>query len=78
MTTNEKFLKTAAYINTKWLKGRKLFPVITPYTQKVIYKVADLGKKEDTAAIKAAYEAFPAWSSRRPKESKNQETCSVD
>jgi succinate-semialdehyde dehydrogenase/glutarate-semialdehyde dehydrogenase len=62
MIKNKELLKTAGYINGKWVKGRKTFPVLNPFNQKEICKVADLGKKEAIAAVKAAQEAFPLWS----------------
>lgn len=54
--------KTQSYINGKWVQGRKTFPVLNPFDEKPIAKVADLGKEEAKKAIVAAHKAFPSWS----------------
>src|SRR5262245_3628585 len=55
------------YINGEWRNGAggKTFAVHNPATGELIAEVADAGAAEAEAAVRAAYEAFPAWS-RRP------------
>ena len=54
------------YINGQWTAaaGGKTFPVHNPATGEPIAEVADAGAAEAEAAVKAAHEAFPAWSKR--------------
>jgi len=54
--------KSNAFIDGKWVTGKKTFPVLNPLDGKQIAKVADLGKGEARKAIDAAYKAFPTWS----------------
>lgn len=50
-----------SYINGKWEKGKKSFPVINPADGKAIAEVADLSVKETRSAIKAAHKAWLSW-----------------
>ena len=54
------------YINGQWAEaaGGKTFEVRNPATGELIANVADGGAAEAEAAVKAAHEAFPAWSKR--------------
>lgn len=54
------------YINGRWTDaaGGKTFPVTNPATGERIAEVADAGAAEAEAAVRAAHEAFPAWSKR--------------
>lgn len=62
---NKQIIRTKAYIDGNWIDGskKKFFSVLNPFNEKEIVKVSNLGKKETTQAIEAAYWAFPAWSS---------------
>ena len=54
------------YLNGQWqdAAGGKTFPVHNPATGELLAEVADGGVAETEAAIKAAVDAFPAWSKR--------------
>jgi succinate-semialdehyde dehydrogenase / glutarate-semialdehyde dehydrogenase len=54
------------YINGEWIDaaGGKTFDVTNPATGETVGAAADGGAAEAEAAIRAAYEAFPAWSKR--------------
>jgi succinate-semialdehyde dehydrogenase / glutarate-semialdehyde dehydrogenase len=54
------------YINGRWVEaaGGKTFEVHNPATGEVLAEVADGGAAEATAAVRAAADAFPAWSKR--------------
>jgi succinate-semialdehyde dehydrogenase/glutarate-semialdehyde dehydrogenase len=60
------------YINGEWT-GRELeqIDVINPATFEVVATVPRGGKKEATAAVDAAYAAFPDWSKRTAAERSN-------
>ncbi|MCB1084773.1 MAG: NAD-dependent succinate-semialdehyde dehydrogenase [Chlamydiia bacterium] len=63
-----KMLRTESYINGKWVKGKKTFPVVNPFDGKKIADVADLGGKEAEEAIKSAHTAFDKWKRISAKE----------
>ncbi len=54
------------YINGEWTDatGGRTFAVHNPATREPIAEVADGGAAEAEAAVRAAHEAFPAWSKR--------------
>ena len=54
------------YINGRWVEaaGGRTFEVHNPATGDVLAEVADGGAEEATAAVRAAADAFPAWSKR--------------
>ena len=54
------------YINGRWVEaaGGRTFEVHNPATGEVLAEVADGGAEEATAAVRAAADAFPAWSKR--------------
>jgi acyl-CoA reductase-like NAD-dependent aldehyde dehydrogenase len=58
------------YAGGQWLpaEGGATFDVHQPYDRAVFAKVAAGGRSEARAAIKAAAEAFPAWSQSTPAE----------
>jgi succinate-semialdehyde dehydrogenase/glutarate-semialdehyde dehydrogenase len=58
---------TQLYINGEWTDaaGGKTFPVRNPATGELLAEVADGGRAEAEAAVRAAHDAFPAWA-RRP------------
>lgn len=58
---NSKLITTNAYINGKFVKGKKDFGVINPATGKPIATVADLSVAECQKAIEHAYTAWFGW-----------------
>jgi len=50
-----------AYVNGKFLKGRKTFDVLNPATGKAIASAPDFGVSDCRKAIQHAYTAWPAW-----------------
>lgn len=61
-----------------WVRGEPLmardggwFPVENPYTQMVVAEVVRGGEAEAVAAVEAAAEALPSWSSLPPNERAN-------
>lgn len=67
---NKKLLRSQAYIDGNWVDAiqKKTFAVDNPFDQKEIVQVPDMGKKEATQAIEAAYFSLPAWSALIPFE----------
>ncbi|MEQ1651692.1 MAG: NAD-dependent succinate-semialdehyde dehydrogenase [Hyphomicrobium sp.] len=61
-------LKSEAYIDGAWVRGRSTFPVIDKATGAVITGVADLGADEARAAVAAADRAFKPWSKTLAKD----------
>lgn len=61
-------LTDQAYIDGKWVKGKKNFPVTNPVNNEIIGKVPDLSVADTKAAIAAAESAFPAWAKKTAKE----------
>lgn len=61
-------LKSEAYIDGAWVRGKKTFPVIDKATGETITEVADLGAEETREAIAAADRAFKTWSKMLAKE----------
>ncbi|MCB1107905.1 MAG: NAD-dependent succinate-semialdehyde dehydrogenase [Chlamydiia bacterium] len=59
-------LKTESYINGKWVKGAKNFPVFNPFDGKKIADVAEMGGKETADAIECAHKAFASWKKMSP------------
>lgn len=56
-----------------WINGKKKEPInssfidkFDPHTGKILYKVADSGKKDVKIAIDIALDAFPSWSELSP------------
>lgn len=54
-------LNEQAYLNGKFIKGRKAFDVINPATGETIASVPNLSVADCRAAINHAYDAWPAW-----------------
>lgn len=61
-------LKTEAYIDGAWVRGKKTFPVVDKATGEKIADVADLGAEEAKTAVAAAERAFQTWSKTLAKE----------
>ncbi len=61
-------LRTESYINGKWVKGKKSFPVLNPFNGKKIADVTEVGTKEAQMAIEGAHKAFQSWKEVSPKE----------
>ncbi|MBS0624473.1 MAG: NAD-dependent succinate-semialdehyde dehydrogenase [Verrucomicrobia bacterium] len=55
-------MRTKAYIDGKWVGGKKTFKVFDPYSGKEIAKIPDLGVQDAKRAIAAAHKAFAKWS----------------
>ena len=68
MLKDKKLLRIDSYIDGKWVKGSKTFPVINPYDGKKIAEVTEVGDKETKAAIEAAQKAFESWKKVSAKE----------
>lgn len=68
MLKDKKLLRTESYINGKWVKGKKTFPVLNPFDGKKIADVADVGAEEATKAIESAHKAFQSWKKISAKE----------
>ncbi|SEL59326.1 NAD-dependent succinate-semialdehyde dehydrogenase [Parapedobacter koreensis] len=58
---NKKLIITQAYINGKFIKGRKSFDVINPATGEIIASVPDLTIADCHATIDHAHDAWPSW-----------------
>lgn len=54
-------LREESYIDGKWVKGKKTFPVRNPFDGKKIADVAEMGTEEAEKAILAAHKAFQTW-----------------
>jgi succinate-semialdehyde dehydrogenase/glutarate-semialdehyde dehydrogenase len=67
---NNKLLKTAGYINGKWVgsESSKRFEVTNPYSKSVICTLPDMDENDTKNAIKAANNAWPSWKSKTAKE----------
>jgi succinate-semialdehyde dehydrogenase/glutarate-semialdehyde dehydrogenase len=61
-------LKTDAYVDGRWLKGRARFDVHDPATGMKLADVADLGPDDVQGAIDAAARAWPAWRAKTAKQ----------
>ncbi|HRP55332.1 aldehyde dehydrogenase family protein, partial [Agriterribacter sp.] len=66
----DNLIKAQAYINGHWINSSngKSFDVINPATGVPIGRVPDMERSDVTKAIRAAENAFEAWSSRTGKE----------
>lgn len=66
----DSLIKAQAYINGHWINSSngKSFNVINPATGAPIGRVPDMERSDVTKAIRAAENAFGAWSSRTGKE----------
>lgn len=66
----DSLIKAQAYINGHWINSSngKSFDVINPATGAPIGRVPDMERSDVTKAIRAAENAFGAWSSRTGKE----------
>ncbi|HWK99013.1 MAG TPA: aldehyde dehydrogenase family protein, partial [Parapedobacter sp.] len=56
-----KWLPAEAYINGKFITGRKKFSIINPATGNAIASVPDLTVADCRNAIDRAHEAWPGW-----------------
>ncbi len=65
---NTALLQTRAYVNGEWLETAKRMDVSNPATGKNIASVSDLGVKDVSKAIDAAYEAKKGWAALTGKE----------
>lgn len=61
--------RNQAFVNGKWVSSSsgKTFPVTNPATGEHIADVPDMTQEDVLAAVKAAEDAFPAWSATPPK-----------
>lgn len=66
--------KNQCYVNGKWVSSEsgKTFAVTNPATGEHIADVPDMTEEEVLGAVKAAEDAFPAWSTTPPKVSSAQ------
>ena len=53
-------------INGKEITNETTFDVVSPVTNKVIWKGSAVSKKQAVEAVEAAQAAFPAWSKTKP------------
>ncbi|WP_353125633.1 NAD-dependent succinate-semialdehyde dehydrogenase [Parapedobacter pyrenivorans] len=58
---NENLILRQAYLNGKFIKGRKTFDIVNPATGEVFAAVPDLTVADCKKAINHANEAWPAW-----------------
>ncbi|HHB83608.1 MAG TPA: NAD-dependent succinate-semialdehyde dehydrogenase [Devosia sp.] len=65
---NTALLQTRAYVNGEWLETAKRMDVKNPATGKTIASVSDLGVKDVSKAIDAAYDAKKGWAALTGKE----------
>ena len=70
MTYQELFTEKA-FINNRWIAGKKTFDVINPATGKVLARVADLSADDTEKAVQAAYHAWQDWRNRTAAERGN-------
>lgn len=61
-------MKSEAYIDGAWVRGKSTFPVVDKATGEKIADVADLGPEDARAAVAAAERAFKTWSKTLAKE----------
>jgi acyl-CoA reductase-like NAD-dependent aldehyde dehydrogenase len=54
------------WLNGEQVHGSKIFDIISPLTDKPLYKSAAASKEDALAAVSAAEKAFPAWSRTKP------------
>ena len=54
------------WLNGEQVNGSKTFDIISPLTDKPLYKSAAASKEDALAAVSAAEKAFPAWSRTKP------------
>jgi succinate-semialdehyde dehydrogenase/glutarate-semialdehyde dehydrogenase len=66
---NVKTLPTSLYIGGQWRKAAagKTIDVLDPSTGKVITAIADASIEDAMEAVKAAYDAGPAWAATAPR-----------
>jgi succinate-semialdehyde dehydrogenase/glutarate-semialdehyde dehydrogenase len=66
---NVKTLPTSLYIGGQWRKAAagKTIDVLDPSTGKVITAIADASIEDAMEAVKAAYDAGPAWATTAPR-----------
>lgn len=68
MLKDKSLLKTDSYIDGKWVKGKKTFPVKNPFDGKKIAEVSEIDGKTASQAIEKADKAFASWKKVSPKE----------
>jgi succinate-semialdehyde dehydrogenase/glutarate-semialdehyde dehydrogenase len=61
-------LRQQAYINGRWVGGKKTFPVLNPANGATLGSVPDLGAAETEEAIAAARAALSGWRGKTAKE----------
>ena len=61
-------LKTFSYINGSWHSSSSQIDVTNPATGELVSKVSNAGVEEATLAVKAAKDAFSAWSKKPANE----------
>ncbi|KTF74574.1 hypothetical protein cypCar_00032998 [Cyprinus carpio] len=66
--SKDKYLVLENYIGGKFVPCSKLIDSFNPSTGEVYCKVPDSGPQEVDAAVRAAKEAFPDWSTKSPAE----------
>lgn len=73
MLNDPSLLETRGYLAGNWVSGDKnqTFDVINPARGDTIAKVANLSRKQISAAIDSAYEAQKEWANRTGKERAN-------
>ncbi len=68
MLKDKSLLKTDSYINGKWVKGKKTFPVKNPFDGKKVADVSEIDGKIAAKAIEQAHSAFETWKNVSAKE----------
>jgi succinate-semialdehyde dehydrogenase/glutarate-semialdehyde dehydrogenase len=70
MLKNNTLLKTAGYINGRWVgtDNSNRFDVNNAYSQELICTLPEMGAKETQSAIEAANNAWPNWRARTAKD----------
>jgi succinate-semialdehyde dehydrogenase/glutarate-semialdehyde dehydrogenase len=66
--TNPALLRSAAYVDGRWIEGDPAIAVQDPFTGEVVGHVASLGEAEVEGAIAAAERAFAPWAARQARE----------
>ncbi|MEM8727351.1 MAG: NAD-dependent succinate-semialdehyde dehydrogenase [Chlamydiota bacterium] len=68
MLNDKNLLKTDSYIDGKWVRGKKTFPVNNPFDGKKIADVSEIDAATGAEAIEAAHRAFKVWKNVSAKE----------
>ncbi|MCB1110670.1 MAG: NAD-dependent succinate-semialdehyde dehydrogenase [Chlamydiia bacterium] len=68
MIKNKALLRTDSYINGKWVKGKKTFPVLNPFDGKKVADVTEIDGNEAKKAIESAHKAFASWKQTSARE----------